>query len=254
MSDCSLLIPHILVYAQKETCNPHGLDKSAEPGEQTDAGEQSGSWEAGVLSRYEQGVRNRCLKLCSNSPSTPRWCCAISNLLVSFCRCHFVFLPTFDNDTQCVWGWILEGKNESHTGEIGSQYHVCWRWVCREAQWSHNVNSALFFVYLVSAFYNSCFPKCNWAVQFRNEDHWLDSEQSLQQIKSKIMNVKINITTANCISEWSMCDWITAVLLISKLSCESPFQLGVVCCKVLTNHHTELPDETEIQNARLNVQ
>lgn len=63
MSDCSLLIPHILVYAQKEMHSPLGQDKHVVPGEQTGAEEQSDSWEAGVLSRYEQGVRNQCLKL-----------------------------------------------------------------------------------------------------------------------------------------------------------------------------------------------
>ncbi len=32
-------------------------------------------------------------KLCSNSPSTPRWCCAISNLLVSFVAAILYFCP-----------------------------------------------------------------------------------------------------------------------------------------------------------------
>lgn len=56
------------------------------------------------------------------------------------------------------------------------------------------------------------------------------------------MNAKINIMSSNCFSEHSMYDWITAVLLISKLSCTSPYQLVVVCCKVQTNHHAEFPD------------
>lgn len=160
MSDCSLLIPHILVYAQKETHNPRGLDKSAVPGEQTGAGEQSGSWEAGVLSRYEQGVRNRCLKLCSDSPSTPRWCCAVSDLLVSFCRCHLYFCPRLIMTCRVCEAEFWRGKM-SHM-PVRSVFSITPADIAYVGK--HNghlsMNWDLFFFNLVSAFFNSCFPKC----------------------------------------------------------------------------------------------
>lgn len=129
MNDCSLLAPHIVVYARRETRNPRGLDTSTEQNRL--ASRTGGLAGACVLSYKTRTRRKKCLNLYSDSWSTPRWCCAISNLAVSF-----VFACTFDYE--CVLGefpYLCECCDCWRSACPNPQAHTH-AWTCTHGKWT----------------------------------------------------------------------------------------------------------------------